>query len=467
MFLFTLNNPTEEGRFVADLTGQSAFRTADEIYTTRFTELNGSGVSGVAVIGYDVQTDRIFVSIQAEGLEPGQAHIQHIHGFMADENGVIQDSVVPTLANDTDGDGFVELGEGAPVYGGILLTLANDNNNGNGNFNPDQAMTPMPDADGSLDYFETFRLPEQDLGEDPMLALREIVLHGLTLDEGDGANGGEADGTAGYKATLPVAAGSLELTEGTDAISQSIAGFYGTDPIDDDRDAETIALGEYLAELTGADTFADADEFFFGGFAALNMLGADGNAIVGFDEDTGTLTVAIRAEGIEPGQSHIQHIHGFMEDEMGNEQDAQTPTLADDTDGDGFIELGEGAPVYGGILLTLGDDDGNAPVAGADGSYYYVQTFTLPEADLEADPTFENYEIVVHGVFLEEGEGAGEGEADGTEGYKAVLPAMAAELNEVESIDEFTAFLAVDAFGQGDLNTDAGLMVVDNLLAIG
>ncbi|WP_160939569.1 hypothetical protein, partial [Teichococcus coralli] len=38
---------------------------------------------------------------------------------------------------------------------------------------------------------------------------KEIVLHGLTLQEGQGGGGGEADGTAGYKAVLPVASGEL------------------------------------------------------------------------------------------------------------------------------------------------------------------------------------------------------------------------------------------------------------------
>ncbi len=32
----------------------------------------------------------------------------------------------------------------------------------------------------------------------------------MTLEEGEGANGGEADGTAGYKVVLPIACGEIE-----------------------------------------------------------------------------------------------------------------------------------------------------------------------------------------------------------------------------------------------------------------
>ena len=43
------------------------------------------------------------------------------------------------------------------------------------------------------------------------LNLREIVLHGMTLQDGEGANSGEADGTAGYKTVLPVACGQINM----------------------------------------------------------------------------------------------------------------------------------------------------------------------------------------------------------------------------------------------------------------
>ena len=44
----------------------------------------------------------------------------------------------------------------------------------------------------------------------PIFSAGMLVLHGMTLEEGEGSNGGEADGTAGYKTVLPVACGAVE-----------------------------------------------------------------------------------------------------------------------------------------------------------------------------------------------------------------------------------------------------------------
>ena len=72
-------------------------------------------------------------------------------------------------------------------------------------------------------------------------------------------------------------------------------------------------------------------------FTALNNSGVSGYTLLLADESNKTLTVHIRAEGLEPNQVHAQHIHGFMDD-----TDAKTPTIREDADGDGFVELAEG-----------------------------------------------------------------------------------------------------------------------------
>ena len=71
----------QQGQLLYRLTGESDFRDADVFYVTSFTTLNDSGVTGVAIIGYDVDSGTITVAISASGLEPNQVHIQHIHGF--------------------------------------------------------------------------------------------------------------------------------------------------------------------------------------------------------------------------------------------------------------------------------------------------------------------------------------------------------------------------------------------------
>ncbi|MEO6225547.1 MAG: hypothetical protein ABIO80_06820 [Sphingomicrobium sp.] len=205
------------GTMLFHLTGDRAFIAADQFYTTTFTTLNGSGVTGEAIVGYDLQTNSLTVAISASGLEPDIAHPQHIHGFL---DGT--DADTPTLAQDTDGDGYIELAEGLSTYGGILLSLTADETNNLGGDNghaADGALAGFPTApDGTIWFVETYQLPEGMLSTDPMLAIREIVLHGMTVPEGAGAGtSGEVDGTAGYKAVLPVASGELrEVSTFTD-----------------------------------------------------------------------------------------------------------------------------------------------------------------------------------------------------------------------------------------------------------
>jgi hypothetical protein len=70
-------------------------------------------------------------------------------------------------------------------------------------------------------------LSELGLTPDIPLDLREIVIHGLELPHdgsGLGAPGSpppdEADGTAGYKIVLPVAAGEIQDSHGNSALAQ-------------------------------------------------------------------------------------------------------------------------------------------------------------------------------------------------------------------------------------------------------
>ena len=187
-----------------------------QVFTTDFTALNNSGVDGQALLFLDARSQTLTVHITAEGLEPGQVHVQHIHGFDSD-----MDARTPTLAQDDDRDGFVELLEGLDTYGPIQLNLTLNPENSvhdhgtDGHDHTGAAVFPTADENGVLRYTETFHFDASDpnaqaifSGITPLQA-KEIVLHGLTLQEGQGTSDGEADGTQGYKDVLPVASGEL------------------------------------------------------------------------------------------------------------------------------------------------------------------------------------------------------------------------------------------------------------------
>jgi hypothetical protein len=168
-------------------------------YGTTFTALNagaplpgklGLNPSASAQITYDHATEMLTVHVQGTGFEPGIPHVAHIHGNLVNPSvsgsGAL-DSRTPTLAQDVDGDGFIELFEGLTTYGPILFDFMNIDS----------------DTDGTIDYNTTFDLtdPAAPFGLinplDPSMGhygitdlvgldfqsldLREMVIHGLTV----------------------------------------------------------------------------------------------------------------------------------------------------------------------------------------------------------------------------------------------------------------------------------------------
>jgi hypothetical protein len=183
---------------------QSSASQGSATYTGTLTPLNNSGVSGTFTIEQRGQ-GQIRVSIQARGLEvTSQPHVAHIHG---PANG---DAMCPTMAQDTDGDGYVELAEGQTTYGPIIVPLGDVD----------------PDNDGVVNYSMTFNLNKDssfDSGKSKSdllpLDMREIVIHGLSVPAVGQGTPGEVNGTAGYKVVLPVACGEITKSSG------------GTDPM--------------------------------------------------------------------------------------------------------------------------------------------------------------------------------------------------------------------------------------------
>lgn len=170
--------------------------------------LNGSNVFGTASL--QLNDNMLTVDLFASGLEPNQLHIQHIHGLV-DASGLPVNSTIPTLAQDTDHDRFIELAEGLPTYGPILLQLTNP---------PGNPTTGFPTApNGEINYHQTFDLSQQaqfgsefNKGQLLPLEFREIIIHGLTVGTQGAGTPGEVDGVAGFKVALPIAGGEIFAT---------------------------------------------------------------------------------------------------------------------------------------------------------------------------------------------------------------------------------------------------------------
>lgn len=123
----------------------------------------------------------------------------------------------------------------------------------------------------------------------------------------------------------------------------------------------------------------------------------------------GMLHAVVDVNGAEPADGtpleglHPQHIHAAN----------QCPTMTADVNGDGIVDVIEGLPFYGKILVPL---DGNIenttseiptfPVAmGARGTYHYEATGSLAklETALGADAplALQKRHVVIHGVDLQ------------------------------------------------------------------
>ncbi len=145
--------------------------------------------------------------------------------------------------------------------------------------------------------------------------------------------------------------------------------------------------------------FQDPDDdalFYKSCLYQTNDSGAAGFAY--FRLDGTELTAAVMAVGLEPGQVHPQHVHGFADDSE------STCPPADAAGEDGLISLEEGAPYYGPVILPLTDENGNMPTAGANGWVMYERTFTLgsngnPSAS-DLGP-LDKRAVVLHGMTVD------------------------------------------------------------------
>ena len=157
-----------------------------------------------------------------------------------------------------------------------------------------------------------------------------------------------------------------------------------------------------------------------GEFAAdLAPLNQDGAGLATLVQQGTTVTVHLQASGLDGGV-HLAHIHGLKQAQN------ECPTLAQDGDGDGLVNLAEGLPAYGPVQVTLsqGTNDRGS-------SLDYTRTYShLDSGDAIASlGGLDRYAIVVHGVDLNgdgvatnpDVEGDGTGDADD---HEISMPAL-------------------------------------------
>ena len=151
----------------------------------------------------------------------------------------------------------------------------------------------------------------------------------------------------------------------------------------------------------------------------LNHSGAEGHATLHLSPDEHTLTVNIKASGLEPHGPHVSHIHGLSSD--GHPVESGCPTGAQDTDHDGFVELVEGQATYGPVLIDFMNIDPDH-----DGHVNFSTTIHL--SGEEGALPLENRHIVIHGMTVGAVGAGTAGEVDGHAGYKTVLPVLCGEI---------------------------------------
>jgi hypothetical protein len=133
----------------------------------------------------------------------------------------------------------------------------------------------------------------------------------------------------------------------------------------------------------------------------VNRTGATGSASITVD-DAGNLTVVINATGLAPNLPHAQHLHGAMDT-----MTTHCPATGD-KDGDGFISVEEGVPMYGDVfvsLTTTGDTTftsalaiNRMPKADAQGNLNSRRTIAAADLPPGTAAHLKDLHIVQHGI---------------------------------------------------------------------
>ncbi len=175
-----------------------------EPLNTRVTGLQSTGKARFVIDG-----STLTISVTAEEVPPGIAHLQHFHGF---EDG--RDAACATVADDANGDGIIDLVETEAVSGKTMVPFTADPVN----LEIEADTYPRAADDETYYYEQTVSLPELEQafaeafgGQELDLEGRVVYIHSVlpTIVLPDSV---ASIGDIPAHVTLPIACGEIEAS---------------------------------------------------------------------------------------------------------------------------------------------------------------------------------------------------------------------------------------------------------------
>ncbi|HWV23384.1 MAG TPA: hypothetical protein VNZ58_04270 [Thermomicrobiales bacterium] len=171
------------------------------------SDVNGGDVSGLAT--FVIDGDQLEISIGVDGVAPGISHLQHFHGFAETD----QAATCPTMADDANGDGVLDIVETETKAGTTMVPFTEDP----ANMEIVNTTYPMADESGSYVYEQTVSLSAlqeafamQFNGQDLNLDKRVVFIHTVPADTDLPGTAQSLDDIPA-QVTLPIACGVIEL----------------------------------------------------------------------------------------------------------------------------------------------------------------------------------------------------------------------------------------------------------------
>ncbi len=203
------------GILAATLAGAASAATPSHATYVAHLQPMNTGVTHTSATGaarFVVNGDKLTISIDVHGASPDTVHWQHFHGF---KDG--QAATCPTMAEDANHDGIVDLIEAGKTSGTTMVPFITDPSS----MDVAHGTYPKADAHGTYHYRETVSLKALDAafakafpGQKLDLAKRVVIIHGVP-DSTKLPSTVASLGPIPAQVTLPIACGRIERASGT------------------------------------------------------------------------------------------------------------------------------------------------------------------------------------------------------------------------------------------------------------